>query len=326
MSGYPSCIVATLKQRPDIAQEALESQFRALIVEPFEETRISTIIAIDALDECKDAAPDSTILSLIAQYIHRILSVKFFITGRPEPSIRNGFRLEPLDAITNIFVLYEIDEASVDSDIKLFLRAHLWAAVKRRSDFNLPSSTPWPSDEDVEILAAQCGQLFIYAATAVSFITSPADQPVERLALLKEIPKKNVGIDQLYTTILATGYSDSEKDDPEYMATWRRVMSGIVIALDPLTRQELAELLQLTPGKVASILRPLHAVLNVPTSADGPITFYHKSFADYISDGARCTDSRFQIVDGFPHIRFPLKSFFANARFKPLVHGPKPQD
>ena len=67
-----------------------------IIVGPFKSTHISALIVIDALDECKDQEPASTILSVLSRYVDEIPKVKFFITGRPEPPIRSGFRLKSL--------------------------------------------------------------------------------------------------------------------------------------------------------------------------------------------------------------------------------------
>ena len=58
------------------------------------------MIVIDALDECDDTAATSVILSFLADNVHRIPSIRFFITSRPEPHIRMGFRLASLEAVT----------------------------------------------------------------------------------------------------------------------------------------------------------------------------------------------------------------------------------
>jgi len=52
-----------------------------LIVRPFKETQIATLIIIDALDECRDEEPASALLSVLSRYLDRIPFVKFFITG-----------------------------------------------------------------------------------------------------------------------------------------------------------------------------------------------------------------------------------------------------
>jgi hypothetical protein len=118
-------ILRVLKERPDVAHESLCSQVEKLIVGPFEATRIRTLIIIDALDECKDEEPASAILSILSRYVDQLPRVKFFITGRPEPRIRTGFRLKPLVPVTEVLKLHEVKPEAVDKDIELFFRTQL---------------------------------------------------------------------------------------------------------------------------------------------------------------------------------------------------------
>jgi hypothetical protein len=85
-------LVKTIKSNPDVGHGSLENQLKQLLVEPLQSTGLSTVIIIDALDECEDRQPASAILSLLSREIDHIPLVKFFITGRPEPHIRAGFR------------------------------------------------------------------------------------------------------------------------------------------------------------------------------------------------------------------------------------------
>ena len=50
-------------------------------VGPLKATRIETLITIDAIDKCGPEEPASAILSILSSYLHKISSVKFFITG-----------------------------------------------------------------------------------------------------------------------------------------------------------------------------------------------------------------------------------------------------
>jgi hypothetical protein len=130
-------LLRTLWANPGIGQESLCSQLEKVIVGPFKATSISTLIIIDALDECKDIEPASAILSVLSRYVDEIPEVKFFITGRPEPRIRSGFRLELLRPITEVLKLHEVKPEVVDSDIKLFFQTQLASLAKDRSDCDL---------------------------------------------------------------------------------------------------------------------------------------------------------------------------------------------
>jgi len=125
---YPSFrkeLLQVLKERPDAGQESLCSQMEKLITGPLKTTRISTLLIIDALDECKDEEPASAILSILSRYVDQIPGVKFFITGRPELRIRSGFRLESLAPITEVLKLHEVKPEVVDRDIELFFQTQL---------------------------------------------------------------------------------------------------------------------------------------------------------------------------------------------------------
>jgi hypothetical protein len=107
-----------------IAHESLYNQMNKLIVEPLEESAISTVIVIDALDECKDEEPASAILSVLGQFVSQIPKVKIFLTGRPEPRIREGFRL-PLLAATRTCSSSTASNRVVNSDIRLVLQTQV---------------------------------------------------------------------------------------------------------------------------------------------------------------------------------------------------------
>ena len=71
-------------------RESLKGQMEKFLVGPLRSADISTVIVIDALDECMDEDPESAIL-VPGQSISRIPRVKFFITSQPEKHIMSGF-------------------------------------------------------------------------------------------------------------------------------------------------------------------------------------------------------------------------------------------
>ena len=71
----------------EIIHESLDGQMKKLIVQPLMESGISTVIVVNALDECKDDKPASALLSVLGRFVKEIPKVKFLITGRPKPCI-----------------------------------------------------------------------------------------------------------------------------------------------------------------------------------------------------------------------------------------------
>jgi hypothetical protein len=100
-------LLEVLRTHPGIGHQSLCSQLEKVIVGPLKATSISTLIIIDALDECKDEEPTSAILSMLSHYVDKIPNIKFFITGRPEPQIGSGFCLEALCSITKVLKLHD---------------------------------------------------------------------------------------------------------------------------------------------------------------------------------------------------------------------------
>ena len=209
-------LLLVLKAHPDIGQESLCSQMEELIVYPLKTTNIPTLIIIDALDECKDKEPASAILSILSCYINEIPSVKFFITGWPEPRIRSGFRLRSLSPITEVLKLHEVKPEVVDNDIKLFFQAKFSDLAEKRSDCD--SKEDWPSLSDIEILCKKAAGFFIYASTVIKFVASENYLPAERLGVITSLPQDTTeegmfGVDQLYTKVLEYAFHNVHTND-----------------------------------------------------------------------------------------------------------------
>jgi len=111
-----------------------------LIVQPLKECAISTVIIIDALDECKDDEPASAILSVLGQFVSETPKVKLFLTGRPEPRIREGFCLPLLAKATDVLVLHNIEPGLVSNDIRWFLKCSFLEITNRRNGLGLDAS------------------------------------------------------------------------------------------------------------------------------------------------------------------------------------------
>ena len=297
-------LLPVLRDNYDIEQDSLSSQLEKIIVRPFKQTRISTLIIIDALDECTDNEPASALLSLLSRYIHEIPDVKFFITGRPEPPIREGFRLKLLRPITDVLKLHDVKRSSVDEDIKLYFRTYLTEIRETRSDCEFPEG--WPSSYDIDILCKKAGGLFIYASTVIKFVASKYHLPTERLDLIILRPQDAAhegGIDLLYTQILELAFHDADPGEQELYSRFRNVVGAVLLVFRPLSRKTLSNLLKHcgTSSHISTTLRFLHSLLNVPDSEGEPIRVFHKSFPDFLTNRARCKDERFFIDPSVHH-------------------------
>ena len=302
--GFRQELLQVLKTRPDVGQESLCSQMEKLIVGPLKAAGISTLIIIDALDECKDEEPASAILSILSCHVSEIPDVKFFITGRPEARIRSGFRLESLVQITEVLKLHEVKPEAVDSDIKLFFRMRLGSLAKNRSDCNLTED--WPSSSDIEILCKKAAGFFIYASTVVKFVASEIGSPSGRLALITSLPHNTAregksGVDQLYTKVLEQGFQNVHADENYYYSCFRQVVGTILLIFNPISIKGLSELLGHDTSYICSTTRSLHSLLLVPAKMEDPILTFHKSFPDFLMDPDRCKDKQFLVEPTVHH-------------------------
>jgi len=282
-----------------------------LIIGPLRVTCIPTLIIIDALDECKDEEPASAVLSILSRYVNEMVSVKFFITGRPEPRIRSGFRLESLAPITEVLKLHEVKPEVVDSDIQLFFQTQLTNITKNRSDCDLTEG--WPTSSDIGVLCKKAAGFFIYASTVVKFVASKNDLPTERLALITSLPqstteegKGDSGVDQLYIKVLEQAFYDDPTDNNPRYLRFQAVVGTVLLIFNPLSIKGLSELLGLHTPHIHNTMRSLYSLLLIPESTEDPIRTFHKSFPDFLTDPERCRDRRFFVEPAVHHAEILL--------------------
>ena len=307
---YPkirSLFVPLVLSNPGISQESISNQMNKLIVQPLKECKISTVIIIDALDECTDEKPASAILSVLGQFVSEIPMVKFLVTGRPEPRIWEGFRLPLLADATDVFVLHEVEPSQVADDILLFFTHELSDIARRRRGLD-----GWPTKEQLDLLCERAAGLFVYAVATTKFIDKRGANPRKQLDLLLRSPQSsvreaktrfggNATLDSLYISILLGAFGN--EDDPDNDPNIRSVLGAMVLAANPLSPSTIAILLGL--DALEDVLPPLssvHSLLILQEDINSPVRPFHKSFPDFIVDPDRCTIKRFHISPPTHHL------------------------
>ena len=287
-----SILVPLIQSGSQVAYESLYDQMKKLIVQPLHKSGISTVIVIDALDECEDDEPASAILSVLGQLVPEIPNVKFFLTGRPESRISEGFRLPLVARMTDIFVLHEVKPDQANSDIRLFFKTSFSELVGRRRGL----SEDWPTGEQLERLCQRAAGLFIYAAATVRFIDNNNRNPRERLDTILQSQKigdhEGKIMDSLYTSILQEAFGC---DEPEYDVKIRSILGAIVLAANPLSPSSIATLLGFNTEDVLPLLSSVNSLLIFQEDLNHPVQPFHKSFPDFITNPTRCTNPRFHI-------------------------------
>ena len=267
----------------DAVNHDVSSQIRDLLVGPWQLSEATRhpglppyLIVVDALDEIKDdggLAFLRDLLITINEYDLR--GFKFFVTSRSDPKVAalcESFTSEAVCRLQDV----PIEEAG--SDIETYLKTKLPALAG--------------SPEFTE-LGQRAGGLFIYAATAVKYLT-PRDSITvgEQAEMLNDFLSKSYEttsssdatflIDELYRQIMCDAFSNLSgkvlarrlRTLYTFLCTAERTPASIVAALNLDGDDEAPK----------AVLRDLHAVLY---TQDDLVFWYHASFPDFIFTQAR---------------------------------------
>jgi hypothetical protein len=316
---FRSILIPILQTNPDISHESLYNQMKTLIAEPLSSSGVSTVIVIDALDECKDEEPSSAMLSVLGRFVGKLPRVKFLITGRPESRIKTGFRLPLLKDATNIFVLHDVHPSLINNDIRLFLKHKLSELAQRRG------LNSWPSNNNLDVLCRRAAGLFVYAVATVKFLESNTHLPEQRLDIIISLPECTVPegktqltpkttLDFLYMSVFKTAFT---REDPEVDSKVRSTVGTVILLVNPLPPSAIAELIGLAPQEVTLLLTSVQSLLILNEDPTQPAKPFHKSFPDFITNPSRCTETRFCISPRNLHLELVMGCLgLMNARLK----------
>ena len=163
--------------------------------------------------------PASVILSVLGQFVAKIPKIKFFVTGRPEPRIWEGFQLPLLAKAMGVFVLHEVERSQLGSDIRLFFEHNF-------------------------------SELRGHRRGLIRFVDQRNNNPKRQLDRLMQSPessvlegktkfKVNVTLDPLYTSILQDAFGDN---DPENDSRIQSILGAVILATNPLSPSTIAAL------------------------------------------------------------------------------------
>lgn len=301
---FGSELVKVVKKSPLVKNQSAFNQMEQLIIGPLRKTGISTVIIIDALDECAEGEPWLPLLTSLRKLIPRIpKGVKFFLTGRPTVAIQAGFR-NPVDAPIEMFALHDVEQESVSRDIRLFFENKFSNDAESRK----PPPSEWPPEaRELDVLCRRAGRLFIYAVATANFLTKHFANPRTRLDILLREPDctsheggvsaktgSKTTLDSLYMSILQAAFRENNHTE---LKRWIRFILGLVVlAANPLPPSAIAELLELKEDDVNPVLRSTRPLLVLgPDDGDHPVRPFHRSFPDFITNSERCTDRDFHV-------------------------------
>ena len=265
-------IMRTLRSDLSILDKSLREQLQMLIIRPLVTLAeplctIMTVI-IDALDECEDGSLLAEVISLISEVLDDSIRIplRFLFTSRPEAHLCHIFENPRVTTKTRSLSLDHLD--SRDS-IRVYLRR----------GFN---DTLGNQRLQSETLCARLVDLadgsFIYASTALRFITENRSHNRHSHDPHTIISTLERGIDSLYRRILSMHpYDDGE----------RLIIGTILLLRSHLSLADIAILLGLRPATILRALYDLHSIFYVPDQASQPVRIFHTSLYDFLTHKQR---------------------------------------
>ena len=275
----------------DSVNHDVSSQMKSLLVAPWQLSEATRhpelppyLIVIDALDEIKGNGGSVFLRDLlIAINEYDLRGFKFLVTSRSDPKVAalcESFTSEAICRLQDV----PIEEAK--SDIETYLKTQL------------PDLAGSP---ELAELGRRAGGLFIYAATAVKYLT-PLDSITvgEQTKMLSDFLSKSYElasssdatslVDELYRQIMCDAFS---KLSGEVLARRLRTLYTFLCTAERTSTSIVAALVLDGDDKTArAVLHDLHAVLY---TQDNQVFWYHASFPDFIFSQARsnfCIDKK----------------------------------
>ncbi|KAF9518938.1 hypothetical protein BS47DRAFT_1388613 [Hydnum rufescens UP504] len=315
---FKNMIGEAIRQDPTLGHKEPLAQFEGLILKPLaklDSHRRTTLIVLDALDECEERGA-TTILQLLLAHASQLPFLRILITSRPEPHISSVF-----DQARNLAkrILHDIEASVIEGDLRLYIRSEL---MKIPKNLSLRMPADWATEEEIGTLVEKSGKLFIYAATSIRFIgDNRVRDPRRHLRLIldgqlskgsKAMPYTQ--LDNLYMGVLQNSLSDANSE--VIIERFQTVVGSIVLLRQPLSLRSFAQFVQYELDGVDTVLHHLHSVIIPPSTLDEAPRRYHPSFLDFITDPSRCSIPEF-VIFSVPdqELRHALQCFELMATF-----------
>ncbi|KAJ3771049.1 hypothetical protein FB446DRAFT_805239 [Lentinula raphanica] len=285
-----------------ILDASLETQFRELILRPFQnlgicKAGIPLLVVLDGLDECTDGRDQERVLLTIANSLQsKSIPLLFLVTSRPEYRIRNVF-----DKIAPSYMYNQHALEDSSEDIRRYLSDKL-AEINCRRILSTHSDVeqPWPTRWQLDKLVYKASGQFIFASTVVKFVDGNFSLPPERLRIVLGSANSREQGDIVDSLIGFQEPEDTERPFRELDRLYREILSvnqntpqllrilgaTMIFPNHKVPRTNMIErLLSLKPGGVCAALSGIHSLLKFDPKER--IQFAHKSLTDFLLDPNR---------------------------------------
>jgi hypothetical protein len=303
-------ILEVLKRDPTVLSLLPERHFQALVVDSIRAISASLshpiLLVIDALDECQWGNGESAVaqfISLLADELaDRTVRLKVFVTSRPENPLplfsRRNVKRETLLELVQTF---DVESSIPEADLELYVTHQMTELAATY----LHGTQTWPSPGDIRAVLKLAGNLFISVATIIRMLklAEKGREPDPR-GVLQRLQKDLVledtqhtqrvpiagpssyhtdHLDRLYREVL--NVAGKRHSTQVSRTNIRRLLAFVVVSFQPLSGDDIGELLGFRAKSLIPVLHPVLAT----TPSDQPLRARHTSFHDFITNPERCT-------------------------------------
>jgi hypothetical protein len=212
----------------------------------------------------------------LLQLIHALVNVthhlpfRFLFASRPESHIQQQFESP---SIKPKVAFLSLRDFRADRDVRNYLRQQLTEIHEQKHDIMREVPHPWPSTEQLDVLAQKSEGLFIYASTLVKFVGDRQGLPHEKLQLAMTAHN---GVDPLYEQVLS--------QSRDWSKHFSRIVGTIICLQYPLSMCDLGRLLWLSSDHIRQALHGCQSIFVLPDSDQESILPYHASLKDFLVD------------------------------------------
>ena len=265
-------LVNQLKDKGNLGPSNLNTKFGILLQDSLSAVAADVgspiLIVLDALDECGTPEIRRGLINVLQHGLPSLPSnFRFLVTTRPEGDLLPFISLPPPRVYT-IELDRKVDENRLD--VYAYIRYEL-DILRSSPVFVIPQYWKW--EEGVQSLADSADGLFIWASTAIKFISENKPGRFGRLKNLVE-NGNTLDLNELYATILKNAF----KWDKEMEGTFVGIFSLILFNKSPLSDEAINGILGV--DTVSEVLMYLQSLI-VYEPGD-LIKIRHASFYDYL--------------------------------------------
>ena len=265
-------LVKQLGGSGDLGPSNLKTKFDILIRDTLSAVAAnvdsSIVIIIDALDECGTPETRQSLLNVLKDSLPSLPdNFRILITSRPDEDISHLFSSSSFNTI-------KLEQHSDESKLNVHTYIkHQFDQMRSSGRLKVPDDYEW--DRSVQTLADSADGLFIWASTAVRFVS---EERQFRYNCFQNLVSnaKFLDLGELYTTILVRALKWNE----ENKEIFKKIFSLILFAKRPLSDEEINEILDMDMDVTSNVLSYFRSLVRYEPGQ--PITIYHTSFYDYL--------------------------------------------